>query len=113
MIKKSSRLTKETIENKLIRARRGKTAHFLVMYGRDDGAKTAHISFSASKKIAPSAVVRNRLRRRGYSALRPLLPRISPALLALFSYTAADTNVSIKELSLEISEFLSKIGAPA
>jgi ribonuclease P protein component len=50
--------------------------------------QNSRFCFSVSKKIAKSAVVRNRLRRAGYRALKEYLPQIKPQVLALFSYRA-------------------------
>jgi len=48
--------------------------------------------FSISKKVAKSAVVRNRLRRAGYRALEKYLPQIKPNVLALFSFKMIPKN---------------------
>jgi ribonuclease P protein component len=42
--------------------------------------------FSVSKKVAKSAVVRNRLRRTGYRILSKYLPEIKSKVLVVFSY---------------------------
>ena len=48
--------------------------------------------FSVSKKVAKSAVVRNRLRRTGYRLLEKYLPKIKPNILAVFSFRAIPKN---------------------
>lgn len=109
MLPKHSRLTKETIERHLIRARRIKTSRFLVLYTSIPGVTATQISFTVSKKVAPRAVLRNKLRRRGYSAARPLIPRLSPGVAMLVSYVSADTKVSIAELTQELQDIFLKI----
>jgi ribonuclease P protein component len=110
MLPKHSRLTKETIERHLIRARRLKTSRFLVLYTRIPQSPRPQISFTVSKKVAPKAVVRNKLRRRGYAAAKPLFPRISTDATVLISYTSPDTKVSITELTIEIEQALVSVG---
>jgi ribonuclease P protein component len=104
MLPKLARLTKETIERHLIRARRLKTSRFLVLYTRIPQATQPQVSFTVSKKVAPKAVLRNKLRRRGYTAVRPLIPRLSPDAAILVSYTRPETKASIAELSAELEK---------
>ena len=53
------------------------------VYGKDPQSR---FCFSVSKKVAKSAVVRNKMRRSGYRALEKYLPQIKPNVLAVFSY---------------------------
>lgn len=110
MLPKHSRLTKETIERHLIRARRLKTSRFLVLYTGIPQILGPQVSFTASKKVAPSAVLRNKLRRRGYSAIGPLIHRISPTTALLISYISPDIKVSITDLRVELEKALLSIG---
>ena len=109
MIPKHSRLTKQTIENYLLKARRVKTSCFFVAYNTIPGAKRPQISVSCSKKVAPTAVLRNKLRRRAYSALSPIIPTLPSNFIALVSYNKADTDISINDLRAELSDCFSKI----
>ncbi len=110
MLPKHARLTKQTIEAHLIRARRIKTSRFLVLYTSIPGLKEAQVSFTVSKKVAPHAVLRNKLRRRGYSAVRPLIPLFSPGVGVLISYLTPDTKVSISDLTAELKKTFVSIG---
>ena len=117
MLPKHSRLTKETIERHLIRARRLKTSRFLVLYTRipqPEASKAApkgpQVSFTVSKKVAKTAVLRNKLRRRGYTAVRVLIPRLSPDVAVLISYLSPDIKVSIAELTAELEKALLSAG---
>lgn len=42
--------------------------------------------FSVTKKVAKSAVVRNRIRRMGYRVIKKILPSIKPDFLVNFSF---------------------------
>lgn len=78
------------------------------MHAIVQGLNGPQVSLAASKKVAPKAVLRNRLRRRGYAAVRPLIPRISPESAILISYTKPDAKVSIPEMTAEIAGALEK-----
>lgn len=54
--------------------------------------QNSRFCFSVSKKIAKSAVVRNRLRRAGYRLLGKYLPEIKPNILTLFSFKMVPKN---------------------
>ena len=110
MLPKHSRLTKQTIEKSLIRARRIKTPRFLVMYATIPGAQAPQVSITVSKKVAPKAVLRNMLRRRGYAALMPLIPSLSPTVAVLISYTTPDRVIPIPTLTKEFEELFMKAG---
>lgn len=64
-----------------------------------------HVSVSVSKKIAKSAVVRNRIRRRTYSFARDFLPKLKNNLY-MISAKANSSEVSAEELRREIGELL-------
>ena len=104
MLPKRSRVTSETIEKHLIRARRLKTATFLVMYEVAPTVKGPQVSVTASKKVAPTAVMRNKLRRRAYTALAPLLSGLPKTAAVLVSYTACDVQTSIADLRAELQD---------
>ena len=106
MLPKHSRLTKETIERHLLKARRIKTPLFVFAYTSISGASRAQISVSVSKKVVPKAVLRNKLRRRAYSALAPLLSALPKTTAALVSYTSKDTTITISQLTKEFEQVL-------
>ena len=70
----------------------------------------AKAAFSASKKVAKTAVVRNKLRRRGYSAIAPLLPQLPQKSLILISYSSAWTDGTIAEMTAELDQTFQKAG---
>ncbi len=67
-------------------------------------------AFSASKKVAKTAVLRNKLRRMGYSAIRDVINRISPGYMCLFSYKNDPKNVEFSVLKNEVEKLLSDAG---
>ena len=57
--------------------------------------------FSVSKKVAKSAVVRNRLRRAGYRILSQFLPEIKSKVLVVLSFKTVPKNNEELEKNLE------------
>jgi ribonuclease P protein component len=104
MLPKRLRVSKQTIEKHLLRSRRLKTSRFLVLYTQIASHAHPQVSFSASKKIAPKAVLRNKLRRRGYAALLPLIPFLSPTTVMLVSYITPDSKISLAEIREELKK---------
>ncbi len=107
MLPKSRRISKEEFSSILKSGKRYTSAHF-VMYVAQNKAnltKPSQFSFSISKKVASSAVERNKLRRRGYSALRKLLGGVKSGYLLMFSFK--NKSVSVTSLEKELSELLS------
>jgi ribonuclease P protein component len=65
------------------------SAHFSLRIGVS-GEKTARAAVSVSKKVSKSAVVRNSIRRRTYSALAPHLPSLSTGLYLVVAKSGAE-----------------------
>ena len=70
--------------------------------------KESCFCFSVSKKVAKSAVARNRLRRAGYQLLEKYIPKIKPNTLAVFSFRTMPQNNDdiIKNLSSILNDSL-------
>lgn len=76
-------------------------------------AKTAgesRFSVAVSKKVAKSAVDRNKIRRRTYSALRSLYPRISPGFHGVVMVKAPIAKSTLAAISKELEDFFVKTG---
>jgi ribonuclease P protein component len=109
MLPKKARLTKKIIETELGNARRLKTAHFLVLYTLSGMEKHPRISFSVSKKVAKRAVDRNRIRRRGYSAVAPLLIGCKQSARILVQCSSTWEMSSISDIRHELYTAFSSI----
>ena len=80
------------------------------MYAIQGVKDLPQVSFTLSKKVAPTAVARNKARRRGYSAVRTLIPRLSPGVIVLVSYLSPLTKAGIPEMSSELETAFKKAG---
>jgi ribonuclease P protein component len=67
-------------------------------------SEPSRIAVIVSKKVAKSAVARNKLRRRVYSAFQPMLPRLKEGFLCLAYLRREGEGLSFKDLSSAIEE---------
>ncbi len=70
----------------------------------------AQTSFAVSVKVAKNAVERNRLRRRGYSAVQELLPALKSGVY-MFFYKKDAKDAKFSTIKGEIIEIFKKAGA--
>ncbi len=70
----------------------------------------SRFSVSVPKKVAKTAVLRNKLRRRFYSALNPLFVEIKPGIHGVFIVKETILKAHFKSLSTELREFFVKSG---
>jgi ribonuclease P protein component len=87
------------------------SAHFILKLAKPKSSKSAQQSrfaVSVSKKTASTAVLRNRIRRRVYSALRPLVLGVVPGyMVGIVAKTGAE-KITPEDLSKEIQDLLKK-----
>lgn len=65
---------------------------------------------SISKKIAPTAVLRNRTRRRVYSVLRVFAPQVKKGFLVAFVAKKGGERLNYEPLAVEIENLLKRVG---
>jgi len=78
---------------------------FSLRFSDETAFDRPHIAVSVSKKISKSAVVRNRVRRRIYSILYPLLSKLSPRAY-LFVVKSGVEKLKADALKSEIEKIL-------
>lgn len=71
-------------------------------------SKNSKFSFSVSKKVAKGAVLRNKLRHRGYSAIKEFLEGIQPGFLCVFVFKKGSGDESYLGIRDQIKELLVK-----
>ena len=97
------------IETLFGNARRIKTSRFLVSYATLD-IKTPCISMVVSKKHAKSAVLRNRLRRKGYAAVAPFVSKIKPTIGILVNFNDGNPDFANTDMRTELDGVFQKAG---
>ena len=115
MLSKKDRITKETFLSVM---KNGKTLsnplfvfRYLVIKNQDNKVKnnkiTPKFAFVAPKSVAKQAVLRNKLRRQGYNALRK--NKQLPYVIGIFFYKKGTSKVVFNEIKDSVKEILSKI----
>jgi len=72
---------------------------------RSTAAEEARVAVLVSKKVAKQATVRNKIRRRTYSATRTLVPHLSKKLFLIIAKKGAE-NIRGEKLKTELAELL-------
>jgi len=105
MLPKSNRLPRKLFPELLKASRFANSQAFSLRFSDGTVFNRPHIAVSVSKKISKSAVVRNRVRRRVYSLLRPILSMLVPRAY-LFVVKPGVEKLKIDVLKSEIDKLL-------
>lgn len=104
MLPRNKRISRKIFNEFTRLGARVDSEHF---YLRTTNSDTTRIAVSVSKKISKQAVVRNKIRRRTYSAVRELLPHISKKLFLLTAKLGVE-KISGEPLKKELAELFLK-----
>lgn len=99
MLSKSRRIERKLFPL-LLKGKTYKNNLFLLRFAVINGDH-ARFSFSVSKKVAKSAVIRNKIRRMGYHLLEKYLPQIQSNALAGFVFKKVPKNKDEVEENLK------------
>jgi len=80
-------------------------------YANKDGQNGPRVAFVVSKKVAKTAVERNKIRRRCYASVFPFLSRVKSSFLLVFSVKNVLVTADRQKLTQEIERLLKKAGA--
>jgi ribonuclease P protein component len=82
------------------------TSHFLIKTLPSPAGPNTHTLFavSISKKIAPTAVLRNRTRRRVYAVIRDLMSRVRSGLLVGIAVKKGGEKIPYATIAAEIEK---------
>ncbi len=81
----------------------------LYIYKKTDQTPS-QFSFLCSKKVAKSAVDRNRLRRRGYNTLTKVLIKIQPGFYGVYSFKKGAEKSTFSEINGTVLQLLTQSG---
>ena len=70
----------------------------------------SQFAFSVSKKVSKKAVVRNKLRRRGYASVQSVIQNIKPGYAVVFSFKKEAAEKDFQTTKAEIVGLLNKAG---
>ncbi len=107
MLPKKQRINKKLFEKIF---KEGKNYHSDFLGAKISRTKTenSQFAFTVSKKIAPTAVQRNLLRRRGYSIVQKYLPKIKTPIIGIFILKKGSNKLNTDEYKKEIEIILNK-----
>lgn len=104
MLPKSKRIPRELFKNLLNSRKYLNSPHLILRIGPSE---RVGVAVSVSKKVSKKAVVRNRTRRRIYSAISPLIPDLDNNLYLVVAKPGAD-KLKGEALKSELAELIKK-----
>jgi ribonuclease P protein component len=111
MLPKKRRISRKEFGHLFLNGKRFNSSAFLMNLVTKDKAFSSNdtrFSFSVSKKVSNSAVLRNKLRRRGYSVVEKNIEKIKTGFLISFSFKKGAEKYSFDQTEKEIVDLLSK-----
>ena len=102
MLPKNRRISRKLFKPLLESRKYFNSAHFSLRLASSDRAR---IAISVSKKISKSAVVRNKIRRRLYSAMRGILPSLRGGLYLVIAKSGSE-KIRGRELENELKSLV-------
>ncbi len=109
MLPKTRRIERKYFKQILTQGKRYNSQSFSLYLSKNDEGSTetpSKVAFSVSKKVVKTAVGRNKLRRRGYSAISKNIKSIKPGFLLFFVYKK-DYEKDYVKIESEIQTLLS------
>lgn len=108
MLPRDRRIQKKDFSYILKNAKRINSPHFTLFTLKDlkVADQKSRFAFSVSKKVAKQAVLRNKLRRRGYSVISMYLKNIQNNQYFIFVFKKGAENTTFKSLKKEIEGLL-------
>ena len=107
MIPKKSRINREDFEKMMKMGRLCNGGLFSLRFLKNTG-KSTHFSVVVSKKVAKTAVLRNKIRRRGYSIFQKVQKELkNNGFIILFAKKGAE-KATFAETEAQIQEILKK-----
>jgi ribonuclease P protein component len=107
MLPGRSRITTRSVDTVLKEGQTSFAPHLTLRFQR---AAQTTVGFVVPHSLGLSATSRNRLRRRGYAIIRPLLPN-TPSHTLLFFFKKGAEHLSSTEIKTEIKTLLDKLSA--
>lgn len=109
MLPQKLRIRKATAREVFIRGINVSSPTFLLKFEKVPGQPT-RFAVSVSKKVASTAVLRNRTRRRVYSVIREMLPNVKPGFVAAISVKKGGETLEHAAIVSQVKGIFSKAG---
>ncbi len=111
MLPKKRRIPRKEFAKLFLNGKRFNSTAFLlnlVALDKPFLSTDSKFSFSVSKKVSSSAVLRNKLRRMGYSVIEKNIKNIKSGVILSFSFKKGVEKYSFNQIEKEILDLLSK-----
>jgi ribonuclease P protein component len=109
MLAKTRRIPRKTLE---IVLKNGKSTHSpqfsVALLPQKNPEKPSQFAMVVSKKVAKIAVVRNKLRRRGYRAIEQALPDLKAGYFVVIFFKKGTSELDVPTTQQKITEILKK-----
>lgn len=109
MLPKKRRIPRKLFSELLVNSRYVNSPNFSLRFKIGQSIKETRIGVTVSKKVSKSAVVRNTIRRRAYSSISNLVPKVSHGLF-LFVAKAGAEKLKGENLTNELQKLLIQSG---
>lgn len=111
MLSKKQRIPKAIARDVFARANHLSSPHFLLKVAlSSDASLGTRFAVSVSKKVANTAVLRNRTRRRVYSSIRKLIPDVVAGYLVAITVKKGGEKLEFADIEKEITQNLIRAG---
>lgn len=110
MLAKKNRNPRSQIDSILRQGRKVSSPYFFLICKTSNSLNNPQISVTVSKKTAPKAVDRNKLRRQIYNSVRFFIKKIKPSTAMVFIVKKEAKELSFQSLSDEILSICVKAG---
>ncbi len=109
MIPKHKRLTTSLFKEVFLGGKSVFGPQISLVYIKQNENQHSRFSFSVSKKVAKTAVLRNRIRRRGYVALAPLLSTETVPVFGVLVVKKDISDLTIEQIRILLQDLLKRI----
>ncbi len=109
MIPKNNRLTTNLFKEVFLKGKSVFGPEISLVYIKNSSGVHSRFSFSVSKKVAKTAVLRNRIRRRSYVALSPLLDGITAPVLGVLVVKKDISTLTVEQTRTLLQNLLKRL----
>jgi ribonuclease P protein component len=116
MLNKKLRVPKEVFQESFKKSKALSSDHILLRFYKPDRLNVDKLVFPSKfsmvvpKSVSKKAVIRNLIKRRGYSAIRANVKNIKKSYICIFSFKKGSDTATFSKIKEEITYLLKKSG---
>jgi len=108
MLNKKLRVSKQVFNNAVKKSKILSSPRLFLRVFKETRPIHSKFSFTISKSVSKKAIIRNLLKRRGYSIIRKNLKKLKNSYICIFSFKKGSEKATFKEIEEEITSLLKK-----